>query len=95
LSKCKHDDEFGNNFDENDIQGLQKELKAQSIVSEMQINNYKLTSWIGNEQDSEQESKDQEVQLDDIILLDSDPHNIDDMKINVSEDTLKDSHRRI
>jgi|TARA_B110001450_G_C17558687_1_gene455803 hypothetical protein len=95
LSKCKQDDEFGNNFDENDIQGLQKELKAQSIVSEMQINNYKLTSWIGNEQDSEQESKDQEVQLDDIILLDSDPHNIDDMKINVSEDTLKDSHRRI
>jgi hypothetical protein len=61
----------------------------------MQINNYKLTSWIGNEQDSEQESKDQEVQLDYIILLDSDPHNIDDMKINVSEDTLKDSHRRI
>jgi|TARA_B110001469_G_C9605885_1_gene301236 hypothetical protein len=61
LSKCKQDDEFGNNFDENDIQGLQKELKAQSIVSEMQINNYKLTSWIGNEQDSEQESKDQEV----------------------------------
>lgn len=95
MSKCKQDDEFGNNFDENDIQGLQKELKAQSIVSEMQINNYKLTSWIGNEQDSEQESKDQEVQLDDIILLDSDPHNIDDMKINVSEDTLKDSHRRI
>jgi len=91
LSKCKQDDEFGNNFDENDIQGLQKELKAQSIVSEMQINNYKLTSWIGNEQDSEQESKDQEVQLDDIILLDSDPHNIDDMKINVSDD----SHRRI
>ena len=91
MSKCKQDDEFGNNFDENDIQGLQKELKAQSIVSEMQINNYKLTSWIGNEQDSEQESKDQEVQLDDIILLDSDPHNIDDMKINVSDD----SHRRI
>ena len=62
----------------------------------MQINNYKLTSWIGNEQDSEQESKDQEVHLDDIILLDSDPnhshtHNIDDMKINVSDD----SHRRI
>lgn len=61
----------------------------------MQINNYKLTSWIGNEQDSEQESKDQEVQLDDIILLDSDPHNqfnnIDDMKIDVSDD----SHRRI
>ena len=91
MSKCKQDDEFGNNFDENDIQGLQKELKAQSIVSEMQINNYKLTSCIGNEQDSEQESKDQEVHLDDIILLDSDPHNIDDMKINVSDD----SHRRI
>lgn len=41
----------------------------------MQINNYKLsngklTSWMGNEQESEQESKDQEVQLDDIILRD-------------------------
>ena len=60
----------------------------------MQINNYKLTSWIGNEQDSEQESKDQEVHLDDIILLDSAHNqfnNIDDMKINVSDD----SHRRM
>ena len=42
LSKCKLDDEFGDGFDEDDMQVLQKELKEQSSISDLQINNYHL-----------------------------------------------------
>ena len=97
LSKCKLDDEFGDGFDEDDMQVLQKELKEQSSISDLQINNYHLKEVEGSmssqaikcdfDNSNHQASKNEAVQLGDInILLDSNAQNIDDMKINVSDD---------
>lgn len=82
LSKCKLDDEGGDGFDEDDMEVLQKELKEQNSMSDMQINNYHLQGVDGSMgsqaqgQDqadfNNQSSKNEPVQLGDInILLDS------------------------
>ena len=47
LSKCKIDDEGGDGFNEDDMVVLQKELKEQNSMSDMQINKYHIQGALG------------------------------------------------